>query len=72
MNDDIATLKQIRSQLLELMKQITANPKPSYTIEGQRVDWSNYLQQLQAAISWCEERLRALEPQELHTQGETS
>jgi len=50
---------------------LTENPKPSYSIDGQNVSWSDYLSRLQSTISWCDEQLAADDPFELQSQGFT-
>lgn len=41
--DDLqAAINQIAAQL----KDITANPKPDYSVNGQSVSWSSYVQML--------------------------
>ena len=70
-NDDLATLKLIRSQLLERIQEISAQPRPSYALQGQQVHWQQYLEALQRMLAWCDHQIRAAEPAELHTQGET-
>lgn len=69
MPDDSQTLTTIRSQTLALLAQITAQPKPSYSIDGQQVSWESYLRQLQEVVDWCDARLRDCEPHEETTQG---
>lgn len=51
-------LKTIRSQTLALIAEITANPKPSYSIDGQSVDWSDYLEHLRQTVDWCDRMIR--------------
>ena len=47
----------IRSQTLSIIAEVTANPKPTYSIDGQAVSWTEYLAQLQKTISWCDDML---------------
>ena len=47
---DQATIATIKSQMLALIAAITENPKPSYSIDGQSVSWSDYLRQLQGSV----------------------
>lgn len=69
---DQATLAAIKSQVLALMAAITENPKPSYSIDGQSVSWSDYLSQLRESVEWCDRQLARAEPFEIHSQGFTS
>ena len=68
---DSATIQTIKSQTLAVIVEITANPKPTYSIDGQLVAWNEYLRQLQATADWCDRQLVTTEPVELHTSGYT-
>jgi hypothetical protein len=68
---DREQLLLIRSQTLALMAQITAEPKPSYAIDGQQVSWESYLARLAALVEWCDARLAAHEPFEELSRGTT-
>ena len=39
-------LQEASDNIARIIKQITANPKPNYEIDGQRVDWADYLDML--------------------------
>jgi len=71
MSDDLQVLRQIRAQTLALMDQITRQPKPTYSLEGQQIAWSEYLARLQAVVDWCDRKLAELEPVELRSQAVT-
>ncbi len=62
-------LKKIRQQTLERIEELTAQPKPSYTIDGQSVSWTEYLRQLQETVRWCETMIVAQKPCEIVSQG---
>ena len=47
----------IRSQILSVIAEITANPKPTYSIDGQSIKWNEYLAQLQKSVDWCNENI---------------
>ncbi len=66
---DLEMLATIRSQALVTIAAITADPKPSYAIDGQAVRWAEYLAQLQATVAWCDQRLVADEPFEIRSRG---
>ena len=66
---DLEMLAAIRTQALTTIAAITADPKPSYAIDGQTVRWAEYLAQLQATVDWCDARLSADEPFEIRSQG---
>jgi len=66
---DIETIATIRSQVLATIAAITADPKPSYTIDGQSVAWNDYLGQLRESVEWCDRQLAREEPFEFRSQG---
>lgn len=69
MATDLEQLRAIRSQTLALVAELTANPKPSYTLDGQSVTWGDYLAKLRATVDWCERKLAGEEPFEIRSQG---
>lgn len=71
MPSDLEQIAAIRSQTLALLAELTANPKPSYTIDGQSVSWDDYLARLQATVDWCNAKLAGEDPFEVHSQGIT-
>jgi hypothetical protein len=66
---DATTITTIKSQTLALIAEITAQPKPTYQIDGQQVLWSDYLSRLQATVDWCNEKLAGESPCEIRSQG---
>lgn len=66
---DLETIAAIRSQTLAVLAAVTADPKPTYAIDGQSVAWSEYLARLQATVDWCDGKLADADPCEIHTQG---
>ena len=54
--DNIAT---IRSNLYAYLATESANPKPSYTIDGQQVDWNQMRQAILAQIDSLNQQLAA-------------
>jgi hypothetical protein len=52
----------IKSQTLSLIAEMTANPKPSYNIDGQSVLWTDYLKQLRATVEWCDQQIAKIDP----------
>lgn len=68
---DLTQVRTIKSQTLALLADLTANPRPSYTVDGQQVAWSEYLRQLLDTVDWCDRRLRSEEPAEVQSQGFT-
>lgn len=71
MPTDAEQLQLVRSQTLARMAELTADPKPSYRIDGQEVLWGDYLSRLQATVDWCERKLAGQEPFEIRSQGVT-
>jgi hypothetical protein len=71
MPTDLQQVTAIRGQTLALIAELTANPKPTYTIADQSVAWGDYLKQLQETIGWCDQQIAALAPFEVRSQGFT-
>jgi hypothetical protein len=71
MSTDAEQIAAIKSQTLARLAEITAQPKPTYQIDGQLVAWGDYLSQLQRAVDWCNEKLAAESPFEMRSQGYT-
>ena len=71
MPTDIEQIVTVKSQTLARIAEITAEPKPTYQIDGQLVSWGNYLLQLQQTVDWCNRKLAAEAPFEIQSQGYT-
>jgi len=71
MSDDREIIQTIRTQTLNLIQQITAQPKPSYELDGQKVTWTEYLARLVDVVNWCDQRLAADTPCEIRSLGLT-
>ena len=71
MCSDLEQIRTIKSQTLAIIAELTANPKPTYYIDGQTVSWNDYLANLQATVDWCERKLAGQEPFEIRSQGIT-
>jgi hypothetical protein len=69
MTGDIEQIVLIKSQTLARIAEITAEPKPTYQIDGQQVDWADYLSRLQKTVEWCNAQLSAHQPIEIQSQG---
>jgi hypothetical protein len=61
----------VRSQTLAQLVELRANPKPSYSIDGQNVSWTEYAASLQETIDWCDRKLAEYQPFELQTEATT-
>jgi hypothetical protein len=68
---DATTIATIKSQTLTRIAEITAQPKPTYQIDGQMIAWGDYLSQLQRTVDWCNEKLAGEAPFEVQSQGYT-
>ena len=71
MATDLEQMRTIRTQTLAIIAELTANPKPTYYIDGQTVSWNSYLTNLRATVDWCERKLAGEEPFEIHSRGIT-
>ena len=66
--DLLATRDNITAQLADM----TVNPKPSYTVDGQSVDWDAHFRTLSNKLDELNQVIQASEPFEIHTAGYTS
>jgi hypothetical protein len=69
MPTDLDQLQAIKSQALAIIADLTASPKPTYTIDGQQVAWSDYLAQLRQTVAWCDDQMARDDPFETQTRG---
>ncbi len=68
MNETI--LRTIHAQILERIAEITASPKPTYSIDGQEIKWTEYLKSLRETAAWIEQRLNSQQPFEIVSRGQ--
>lgn len=54
---------------MAIIAQITAEPKPSYSLDGQAVSWAEYLARLRDTVDWCERKLAGQQPFEIRSRG---
>lgn len=52
----MATAAEIKALALTRLAETLANPKPSYSIDGQSVSWTEYQKMLQETIRWADEQ----------------
>lgn len=71
MPSDAEQIAAVKSQALARIAEITAEPKPTYNIDGQMIAWGDYLKRLQQTVDWCNEKLAGEEPFEFRSQGYT-
>ena len=65
-------LKTIRTQLVARITEVTASPKPSYSVDGQAVSWTQYLAELRKQLQEINEQINQADgPFEFHTQAFT-
>ena len=69
MPSDREQIELIKSQTLAQLVELRANPKPTYSIDGQTVSWTAYISSLEETITWCNAQLRGLEPAEVESRG---
>ena len=69
--DDIQVTESMtrsRDNILNIIETITTNPKPTYNIDGQKVEWGAYLGQLWAALEQINLKLAGYEDGEVRSQ----
>ena len=71
MSTEAEQIALIRTQTLAQLDQLRASPKPSYSIDGQKVSWTEYAESLQQTIDWCDRKLVDGEPYEFKSEGTT-
>jgi hypothetical protein len=71
MPTDRQQLETIRSQALAQLVDLRASPKPTYSLDGQKVSWETYVRSLEATVDWCDQKLRDFDPFEVQSLGMT-
>ena len=69
--DDIQVTESMtrsRDNILNIIETITTNPKPTYNIDGQKVEWGAYLGQLWTALEQINLKLAGYEDGEVRSQ----
>lgn len=70
MADDVAALERIKANIIANLEQISAKPKPSYSVDGQSISWeslfNSYMNQLDSINAKINQ---AAGPFELHSEG---
>jgi hypothetical protein len=59
----------IRNNILARIEEITSQPKPNYSIDGQQVSWQSYLDSLWASLDRVNTQINASEPFEEVSRG---
>ncbi|MFZ5828750.1 MAG: hypothetical protein ACOY3P_01615 [Planctomycetota bacterium] len=71
MPTDLEQIAAIKAQTLARIVELTQQPKPSYQVDGQQVDWASYLARLEQTVDWCDRKLEQSRPVELHSRAMT-
>jgi hypothetical protein len=71
MPSDIEQIETIKSEALAQLAELRAHPKPSYTVDGQQVSWTQYAESLERTVDWCDGKLAGYQPFEVRSQGVT-
>lgn len=61
-------LQTASDNIARLIKELTENPKPNYNIDGQQVDWADYLDTLLKSKAKVDALIAKASPYEKHTQ----
>lgn len=68
--DNINSLMETRDNLIALIGSVTQKPKPTYEIDGQKVEWGDYLGQLRQQLASTLQLIIDLSgPYEVESQG---
>lgn len=62
-------LEAIRSNILARIEEVTTQPKPNYSIDGQQVSWQSYMDSLWTGLHQVNAQLNAAEPFEEISRG---
>lgn len=71
MPSDVEQIESIRAHTMAQLVELRENPKPTYSIDGQQVSWTDYIRSLQETIEWCDGKLASYRPFEFRSQGLT-
>lgn len=64
MATDAEQIATIRTQALARIVEITASPKPSYSIGEKSYSWAEYHKTLMDQVAWCNAQDAAMDPTE--------
>lgn len=69
----IDDLRTARESAAARLKEVLAAPKPSYSIDGQQVSWTQYTEMLRRMVAQLTQDIAdaeaAEDPYEIHTRG---
>ena len=59
MTDDqvVVKLRETRDSIINTRLDLLANPKPNYNIDGQQIDWADYLEALNRSLDAIEKQI---------------
>ena len=63
----VQNLITARSNLENLLAEITLNPKPTYTVKGRTIDWASYMSNVREQIDALSKTINARQPWIVHT-----
>lgn len=66
---EATTLATIKANILAQLEDISANPKPNYSIDGQQVSWQSHFDSLMNALDRINAQINAAEPYEIVSRG---
>jgi hypothetical protein len=69
--NDAQQIQTIRTQTLAQLEALRADPKPTYWLDGQRVEWQEYAESLERTIDWCDQKLVEYAPFEIRSRAIT-
>ena len=67
----LENLQTAYEQVCANLVTITASPKPTYNIDGQLVEWTEYMKMLTEQLEALTAAINAQNPYEVHHQGFT-
>jgi len=65
----LTDLQDSRDQIASQIKDLTENPKPSYSIDGQSISWTQHFEALVERLKDINDAINAAEPYEEHSVG---
>lgn len=69
MSTEMQQIETIRSLTLSQLEQIREDPNSSYSLNGQQVSWTKYVESLESTVDWCDRKLVDYGRYEIKSQG---
>lgn len=57
----VEKMREMLDSVTDTLADVIANPKPSYSIDGQSVNWDAYVERLQRQVEWLREQIKESE-----------